>query len=230
MGGVTLSYVCLHCRCFPLEDYFWWVSSGHGDGNNRKKRQCNWLCAACGRQYDWRAPNRVFVIQDGVGPREAKVFRARAAPQGMCENLINSLKLLTNQQKDGDSPVENIATGLLEKSRKGMMDGLRKFVAVDNHEAVKVGGLRQGIQSFKVVKPKFTAYFPGAVIREEPDELHTTSRRRRRMAHLSRHHQRGGPTMGPPPVDADWHASCQAIYQGQIWKRCITTVKNCAGL
>ena len=30
MGGVTLSYVCPYCHCFPLEDYIWWVSSGHG--------------------------------------------------------------------------------------------------------------------------------------------------------------------------------------------------------
>ena len=30
MGGVTLSYVCPHCNCFPLEDYIWWVSMGHG--------------------------------------------------------------------------------------------------------------------------------------------------------------------------------------------------------
>ena len=62
---------------------------------------------------------------------KAKGFRAHAAPQGMCDNLIISLKLLTNQQRDGDSPVESIGTGLLEKSRKGIMDGIRKFIAVD---------------------------------------------------------------------------------------------------
>ena len=64
----------------------------------------------------------------------------------MCDNLINSLKLLTNHQTDGDSFVENIVTGLLEESRKGMTGGLRKFTEVDNHEAGKVGGLRQGIK------------------------------------------------------------------------------------
>ena len=36
MGGVTLSFVCPHCNCFSLDDSIWWVSSGHGDGNNRK--------------------------------------------------------------------------------------------------------------------------------------------------------------------------------------------------
>ena len=71
------------------------------------------------------------------------------------DNSIISLKLLTNQQRDGDGPVESIVTGLLEKRRKGTMNGIRKFIAVDNHEAVNVGGLRQDIKSFEVVKPKF---------------------------------------------------------------------------
>ena len=79
------------------------------------KKHCNWWCAACGGHDDWRAPNRVLVIRDSVDPREAKVFRAHAAPQGMCVNLINSLKLLTNQQKDGDSPVEKIVAGFWEE-------------------------------------------------------------------------------------------------------------------
>ena len=48
MGGVTLSFVCPRCNCFTLEDYIWWVSSGHGDRSNRKKKHCNWWCAACG--------------------------------------------------------------------------------------------------------------------------------------------------------------------------------------
>ena len=34
-----------------------------------------------------------------------KVFKALAAPRGLCENLVNMLKLLANQQKDGDSPI-----------------------------------------------------------------------------------------------------------------------------
>ena len=56
MGGVTLSCVCPHCSCVPLEDYIWWVSE-HG------KRQCSWWCAVRGGQFDWRAPNRILVIQ-----------------------------------------------------------------------------------------------------------------------------------------------------------------------
>ena len=52
MGGVTLSCVCPHCNSFSLDDYIWWVSTGHGDGNNREKKHCNWWCAACGGQHE----------------------------------------------------------------------------------------------------------------------------------------------------------------------------------
>ena len=86
MGGVTLSYVCPHCNSFSLEDYIWWVSTGHGDGNNRQKKRCNWWCVVCGGQYEWRAPNRILVVQTGANANEAKVFKAHAAPQGLCDN------------------------------------------------------------------------------------------------------------------------------------------------
>ena len=51
-------------------------------------------------------------MQFGTHEDGAKVFRAHAVPQGLCENLINALKVLANQQKDGDSPIQNIITGL----------------------------------------------------------------------------------------------------------------------
>ena len=44
---------------------------------------------------------------------------------------MNALKLLANQQTDGDSPIQSIVTGLHERSRRGIMDGLRSFVEVD---------------------------------------------------------------------------------------------------
>ena len=42
MGGVAFSHVCPHCNCFTLCDYILWVSTGHGDGNNRKNMHCKW--------------------------------------------------------------------------------------------------------------------------------------------------------------------------------------------
>ena len=44
------------------------------------------------------------MVQTGDSASQANVFKAHAAPQGLCENLINALKLLANKQKDGDSP------------------------------------------------------------------------------------------------------------------------------
>ena len=95
---------------------------------------------------------------------------------------------------------------------KGIMDGLRKFITVDNHDAVW-GGLRQGIKSFQVVQPMFTAGFSSEVIREEADEVtlraHEEGVRRTFTGTTNR-----GRSIGVPLVDADWHAFCQAIYQG----------------
>ena len=51
------------------------------------------------------------------------------------------------------------------------MDGLRKCIAVDNHEAVKVVDVEKNMESKEVVKPKFTTDFPEAVVREGADGL-----------------------------------------------------------
>ena len=46
-----------------------------------------------------------------------KVFKAHAVPLGLCDNLINALKVLANQQKDGDCPIQSIVTGVHESCR-----------------------------------------------------------------------------------------------------------------
>ena len=66
-GGVTLSYICPHCNSFPLEDCICWVSTG--------KKHYSWCCVICGERFDWRAPNRILVVQIGTNEEEAKVFR-----------------------------------------------------------------------------------------------------------------------------------------------------------
>ena len=48
---------------------------------------------------------------------------------------MNALKLLANQQEDGDGLIQNIVTNLCE--RKGFMEGLREFMQIDNHLALK---------------------------------------------------------------------------------------------
>ena len=103
------------------------------------------------------------MVQLGVNANEAKVFKAFAAPQGLCENLINVLKLLANQQTDGDSPIQSIVSGLQKRSRKGIMDGLKSFIKVDNHSA-------SGRKPFYVQKLNLSEVYPDA-IREGADDL-----------------------------------------------------------
>ena len=110
-------------------------------------------------------------MQLGVFANAAKVFEALAAPLGLCDNMIDALKLLANQQKDGDSPIQNIVTGLQDSSRSGIMAGLRRFIQVDNHSAVDVGDLRRGARSHPVQKPQFSEAYAEAVIREGAHEL-----------------------------------------------------------
>ena len=47
---------------------------------------------------------------------EKQTFFEHGAPQGVCDTLINALKLLANQQKDGDSPVKMLEQGLQARS------------------------------------------------------------------------------------------------------------------
>ena len=83
-----------------------------------------------------------------------KVFKAHAVPQGLCGKLFNALKLLAKQQEDGDGFIQNIVTNFCEVSRKGLTEGLRNFIQVDNHRALEVAHLREGLGSFAVRRRK----------------------------------------------------------------------------
>ena len=67
------------------------------------------------------------MVQLGANAKEAKVFKAHATPLGLCDNLINALKLLANQQRDGNSPTQSIVTGRHERSREGNHGRAKKF-------------------------------------------------------------------------------------------------------
>ena len=142
-GGVTMSYLCPNCNSFPLEDYVWWVS----------RRKTTKGCAICGEKNDWRQPNRLSVVQTGESFEQAKVViqSTRAVLQDLCAHLIIALKLLANQQEDGDGLLQNIVTNLGKGSRKDLTDGLRDFLKVDNERALDVGALllKFGSQKFR---------------------------------------------------------------------------------
>ena len=183
-----------------------------------RRKQCCWWCAACGGEYDWRAPNRILVIQLSTNANEAKVFKAHAAPLELCDNLVNALKPLANQQNDGDSPIESIVTGLHEKSRKGIMDGLTGLIKVDNHNAgaVDVGGLRRGTKSIQVKKPQFSEAFPEAFIRDGADELTLRAEEVGLLRTFVDTKHVELERWGLPLVDAGWHAFFQYIHYKEL--------------
>ena len=49
-----------------------------------------------------KQPKRLLVAQTGENMNQAKVLKAHPVPQGLCGHLTNALKLLVNQQEDGD--------------------------------------------------------------------------------------------------------------------------------
>ena len=161
-----------------------------------------------------------WLYKTGESINQAKVFKAHAVPHGFCGNLINALKLLANQQEDGDGLILNIATNLGERSRKGLAHGLREFIKIDNQRAFEVGYLSEGMGKFKVRRPKGSEGCPEVTVRESPGEL---TRRAEEVGtwkmYINVHHI-GKDRWGPLLVDYDWYAFCQALYigiEGEDW-------------
>ena len=73
------------------------------------------------------------------------------------------------------------------------MDGLWKFIAVDSHEAVKVGDLHRETRS-------------------NADELTLRAHEEGVLRTCIDTSNVGDQRWGPPLVDAEWHAFCQAIF------------------
>ena len=195
-GGVKMSYLCLNCNSFPLEDYVWWVAAG---------KTTKWWCAICGEKY-----------QTGCRLcQQEKVLSRR--PQGLCANLINALKLLANQQEDGDGLLQNVMTNLGKGSRKGLRDGLRDFIRVDNDRALDVGELRRGTGTFKFGSPK---------VPEGRSDI--TGGRSEYLEVVDRVKHIEPERWGPPLLDADWYAFCQALYkdiEGKYWEEMYDSYK-----
>ena len=156
-GGVTMSYLCPNCSSFPLEDYIWWVWV---------KREQQVVVRDLWRKNDWRTPDRLL-----------EVFKTHAVPhQGLCGNLINALKLLATKQEDGDGLILNIVTNLGKGSREGSHGGLRNFTQVDNHRALEVGHLREGVGSFKVTKAERRSRVPRCACQGRRRRINARSR------------------------------------------------------
>ena len=139
------------------------------------------------------------MVQKGVSASSAKVFKAHAVPQGLCENLINALKLLANQQN-----VEMAQSRVL----------WQVFVKEAEKELWRVGHLNEGVRSFEVRGPKLEEGCSEVSIREGPEELTLRAEEVGSQKACSNVGHIAEDRWGPPLVDADWHASCQAMYKG----------------
>ena len=114
-------------------------------------------------------------------------------PHEVCDNLINALKLLA-------------------RSRLSTTEDVRKFINMDNHEAIRIGDLENRRKSRLVVRPSLPDV-QEAVVPEGTDEL-TPRREEEGMPRTFDSRWKS------PLVDEEWHAICQAIYkgvEGQEW-------------
>ena len=94
--------------------------------DTRRKKRCNWQCAACSGQHEWMAPNRVLVIHHGRLTSKS-VQRARCTARNV-RQFGQCAQLLSNQENDGDSPVTMSVQGFQERIRLKIMDRLRRFI------------------------------------------------------------------------------------------------------
>ena len=94
------------------------------------------------------------------------------------------------------------------------MKGLTNFIEVDNHCALDVGHLSEGVRSFQVRRPKFKEGCSEASIRESPEELTPRAEEVDSPKSCINVDHIAEDRWGPPLVDADLHAFCQAMYKG----------------
>ena len=111
---------------------------------------------------------------------------------------------------------QNIAMDLGKESRKGLTDGLREFIKVDNERALDVGALRRGTGTLKVRKPKAPEGCSDATVRESPDELTLRAEESEDLEALINVDHFEPKRWGPHLVDADWFAFSQALYKGRL--------------
>ena len=55
----------------------------------------------------------------------------------------------------------------MRRAEKGLKEGLREFIPIDNHRASEVGHLREGLGTFKIRRPKGQEGYPKVTVREK---------------------------------------------------------------
>ena len=134
IGGLAMTYVCAHCKHFPREDFFWWVTTGQKGRNKKaKKKYSGWWCANCGEPYAWRGVNGIVIMQAGSTEEDQKIICAQGHPQGEVENVTAALRIVTKlQDTEGKQHFEVLSHGCGER----FAESWRKFVSVDNARTI----------------------------------------------------------------------------------------------
>ena len=107
---------------------------------------------------------------------------------------------------------------------------------VDNHCAREVGHLREGSRSLEVRTPKCEEGSPEVLVKESPEVLTLTAEEVGTQKSCINVDHVAQERWGPPLVDADWHAFCQAIYKGtggEDWEElydCYKEMSRAAGV
>ena len=124
--GITLTCVFPHCHRFPEEDYIWWVTHGHGDSGKNEEALCVVVCCV------WRS-----VQLESTQPQERLGPQRGEGPQGSCDCLFNTFKLLTNFKKcrECNQVIDTIHEGIAEESKQKTTDELERFIQAENKEA-----------------------------------------------------------------------------------------------
>ena len=122
----------------------------------------------------------------------------------------------------GDSPVEVLVECLQERSRLKMVKELRRFITVDNREAVSICHWARLLVSLPVVEPKLDKEdFPETAVREGAEELTLRKGEERGLRTVIDTTNVGGSRWRPLSVDGDWHAICQTnhkVVEGEEWE------------
>ena len=149
---------------FSLENYLLRVSAG-------KNTAAAGARAIFGENSNRKASNSLLVVQTGDSASQAKMLKAHAVPQGLCENFINELILFANSWNNGDNEVQSIVAGFFGKM-KGIMEDLKNFLeSVINHSTLDVGNLKESTRFLELRSPKFEKEGSEVSIREGPEEL-----------------------------------------------------------
>ena len=113
-------------------------------------------------------------------------------------------------QEDGDGLLQNIVTNFGMGSRKGLTDGLREIIKVENERALDVGPPRRGTGTFKVRKPEAPEGGSDVTVRESLDELTLRAEEVNTLEALTNVNHVEPDRRSSLLVDA----FCQALYKG----------------